>query len=47
MIWFVLLYWGIACMPDFSEKATKLLAKLNKLKVDEFDKNLMVISNDD
>jgi len=34
-------------LPDFQEKANKLIAKMNKLKVDEFEKNLIVISNDE
>jgi len=47
LIWFIILYWGITCLPDFQEKANKLIAKMNKLKVDEFEKNLIVISNDE
>ena len=46
-IWFVLLYWGITCLPDFPEKAQKLIAKLNKLKLNVFDRDLLVFSHDD
>lgn len=47
VIWFVLLYWGITCLPDFPEKAQKLIAKLHSLKLNVFDRDLVVLTHDD
>lgn len=47
VIWFVLLYWGITCLPDFTEKSQKLIAKLHGLQLNVFERDLFVFKHDD
>lgn len=43
-VWFILLFWLAPLLPDFGEYAQALLAKLNKVKIDKLDSDLVVIT---
>jgi len=48
LIWFIIFFWGLNCLPDFEARASTLLAKVKKsLKVNVIDEDLLVITHEE